>query len=351
MTDRTAVLYAGKLAETGATHDVFTTPRHPYTWGLLNAYPNMTTSRDLSSIRGQMPDPTQTPTGCRFHPRCTQAVADCRHVEPPLEWHNGRQVACHLGGLQTLLAARGLRKSFSLNGSRALPAVRDVSLDVLHGEVVAVVGETGSGKTTLGRLLVGLLAPDGGEIAFDHALHQLQMIPQDPFESVNPLFSVRAIVREPLDIQRQGTRLEREAVIRSTLAAVGLPTDDRFLERRPQELSGGQLQRVVIARALVLQPRLLVADEPVSMLDPSEAARLMNLMKSIQNERGMGMLLISHDVALVRKVADRILVMRDGAIIEQGPSGFITSTPQHSYTRSLLAAAPAFDWFSDNGGR
>jgi peptide/nickel transport system ATP-binding protein len=249
--------------------------------------------------------------------------------------------------LQTLLSARGLHKSFSLNGSGPLPAVRDVSLEVLHGEVVAIVGETGSGKTTLGKLLVGLLAPDAGDITFDHAPHHLQMIPQDPFENVNPLFSVREIVQEPLDIQRQGTRSEREAVVRGTLAAVGLPTDDRFLQRQPQKLSGGQLQRVVIARALVLQPKLLVADEPVSMLDPSEAARLMNLLKSIQNERGMGLLLISHDIALVRKVADRIVVMRDGAIIEQGLSSVITSRPKQSYTRSLLAAAPAFDWFSE----
>ena len=351
LTDRTAVLYAGKLAETGATRAIFTMPRHPYTWGLLNAYPNMTTSRDLSSIRGQMPDPAQPPTGCRFHPRCTQAVEDCRHRQPVLELHDGRMVACHLGGLQTLLSARGLHKSFSLNGSGPLPAARDVSLDILHGEVVAIVGETGSGKTTLGRLLVGLLKPDAGDIVFDHAPHHIQMIPQDPFESVNPLFSVQAIVQEPLNIQRMGTRTERENIVRGTLAAVGLPTDDKFLARQPQTLSGGQLQRVVIARALVLQPKLLVADEPVSMLDPSEAARLMNLMKSIQNERGMGLLLISHDIALVRKMADRILVMRDGAIIEQGLSSVITSHPEHGYTRSLLAAAPAFDWFSQNGDR
>jgi peptide/nickel transport system ATP-binding protein len=351
LTDHTAVLYPGKVAETGDTRTIFTMPRHPYSWGLLNAYPNMTTSRDLSSIRGQMPDPTQPPSGCRFHPRCTQAVEDCRHREPQLEHHDGRQIACHLGGLQTLISAQKLHKSFSLNGSGPLPAVRDVSLDILHGEVVAVVGETGSGKTTLGKLLVGLLEPDMGDIAFDHAPHQIQMIPQDPFESVNPLFTVRAIVQEPLDIQRVGTRIERTGIVRETLAAVGLPTDDRFLQQQPQSLSGGQLQRVVIARALVLQPKLLVADEPVSMLDPSEAARLINLIKSIQNERGMGLLLISHDIALIRKVADRILVMRDGAIIEQGLSSVITSHPEHSYTRNLLAAAPAFDWFSHNGDR
>lgn len=262
-----------------------------------------------------------------------------------------KQIACHLGALQTLISAQKLHKSFSLNGSGPLPAVRDVSLDILHGEVVAIVGETGSGKTTLSKLLVGMLEPDVGDIVFDHASHQIQMIPQDPFESANPLFTVQTIIQEPLDIQRVGTRIERTGVVRETLAAVGLPTDDRFLARQPQELSGGQLQRVVIARTLVLQPKLLVADGSVSMLDSSEAARLMNLIKSIQNEHGMGLLLISHDIALVRKVADRILVMREGAIIEQGISSVITSHPEHGYTRNLLAAAPAFDWFFHNGDR
>jgi peptide/nickel transport system ATP-binding protein len=368
LTDQAAVFYAGKLAETGHTRDVFTVPRHPYSWGLLNAYPNMTTTRDLTSIRGQMPDPAHPPTGCRFHPRCTQAVDECRRSEPMLELHAGRRVACHLGGLQTLLRADGLAKSFALNGTNGskhptapLEAVRGVSLTIMEGEVVGVVGETGSGKTTLGKLLVGLLEPDSGAINFEgqdiSALNEttgkalrrrIQMIPQDPFDSVNPLFPIRQIVREPLDIQQAGSPAERDMAIQDALAAVGLPTHDEFLARHPQALSGGQLQRVVIARALVLRPKLLVADEPVSMLDPSEQARLMNLLKSLQNERGMGLLLISHDLALVRKVADRILVMRGGAIIEQGLSSAIVSHPQHEYTRSLLAAAPAFDWLTDD---
>lgn len=365
LADQVAVLYAGKLAELGAARDVLTMPRHPYSWGLLNAYPNMTTARDLSGIRGQMPDPAHPPTGCRFHPRCTQAVDQCRLIDPPLEKHQGRLVACHLGGVQTLLKADDLHKTFSTNGhhgpAELIHAVHRVSLDVLEGEVVGVVGETGSGKTTLGNLLGGLLEPDTGDIQFEgdtlngkttkDQRRRIQIIPQDPFDSVSPHLSVRQIVREPLDVQGIGTRAECDAEVKRALTAVSLPTSDDFLARRPHELSGGQLQRVVIARALALHPKLIVADEPVSMLDASEQAKLITLLKTIQNERGMGLLLISHDLALVRKVADRILVMREGQIVEQGPTSQIITHPQHDYTRALLGAAPAFDWFSENGSK
>lgn len=370
LAEQVAVLYAGKLIEVGATRDVFSAPRHPYTWGLLNAYPNMSTARDLSGIRGQMPDPAHPPTGCRFHPRCTQAVDECRRVEPPLQMHGGRWLACHLGGLHALLRADGLRKTFTTNGhlgpAQNIEAVRDVSLEVYEGEVVGLVGETGSGKSTLGRLLVGLLSPESGSIAFEgnpltltngsaskHLRRRLQLIPQDPFDSVSPYLTVCQVVREPLDVQGTGTPAGRGEQVREALAAVGLPTLDAFLARRPHELSGGQLQRVVIARALVLGPKLIVADEPVSMLDASEQAKLITLLKAIQNERGMGLLLISHDLALVRKVADRILVMRDGQIIEGGPSSRVIAQPQHDYTRALLRAAPSFDWYaaSSNGNR
>lgn len=150
------------------------------------------------------------------------------------------------------------------------------------------------------------------------------------------------IVREPLEIQRIGTRAERDAAVCDALAAVGLPVTPEFLARHTHELSGGQLQRVAIARSLVLNPKLLIADEPVSMLDASEQAKVINLLKQIQNQRGMGLLLISHDLALVHKVADRIAVMRHGEIVESGPASRIVTQPQHEYTRALRAAAPAF---------
>jgi peptide/nickel transport system ATP-binding protein len=366
LADRVAVLYAGKLFEVGRADDVLPGPRHPYTWGLLNAYPNMTTTRDIRGIRGDLPNPSRPPSGCRFHPRCTQAVDQCRCEEPPLVEVDGRLVACHLGGVQALLQARGLRKTFSINGrganhhgvdGGALRAVWDVSLEVMEGEVVALIGETGSGKTTLGNMLVGLLSADRGRILFEgHDLTaasgplrkrlqgRIQLIAQDPFDTISPRLSVVEIVREPLDIQAKLPPIDRNQKTYEALKAVGLPVDADFLARRAHELSGGQLQRVAIARALVLDPKLIVADEPVSMLDASEQAKVINLLKDIQNERGMGLLLIAHDIALVRKVADRILVMREGAIVERGSASRVVTWPQHPYTRALLQAAPAFAW-------
>lgn len=366
-----AVLYAGKLVEVGPTAAVLERPRHPYTWGLLNAYPNMTTARDLRGIRGAPPPPHNPPPGCRFHPRCTQAVERCRWEEPPFVETEGRLVACHLGGLQTLLRAEGLRKVFGGNGrgpgrasspdNGAVEAVRQATLQIREGEVVALVGETGSGKTTLGRMLVGLLTPDEGVIRFEGqdvlAIHgaerkrlmrRIQYIPQDPFDAASPRLTVAEIVREPLDIQGIGTAKEREENVRQALEAVGLPTGPAFLGRRAHELSGGQLQRVAIARALVLEPKLIIADEPVSMLDPSEQAKLINLLKDIQNERGMALLLISHDLALVRKVADRIVVMHEGEIVEEGPGSRIVTVPEHEYTRALVRAAPALPGATGN---
>ena len=356
--ERVAVLYAGKLIEVGTAREVLEQPRHPYTWGLLNAYPNMTTARDLRGIRGHSPDPSDPPSGCRFHPRCTQAVDLCRQAEPPLFRVGDRLIACHLGGLQTLLQAWDLRKAFSSNGNgEAVTAVQGASLEVYEGEVVALVGETGSGKTTLGRLLVGLLEADGGRVIFEgqdlaalngrerKALRRrIQFVAQDPFDAISPRLTVAEIVREPLDVQRIGTAAQRAEKVREALDAVGLLAGPAFLGQRAHELSGGQLQRVAIARSLVLDPKLIVADEPVSMLDASEQAKVINLLKEIQNERGMGLLLVSHDLALVRKVADRILVMRQGEIVEGGPASRIVSRPEHDYTRALLQAAPALDW-------
>lgn len=366
LADRVAVLYAGKLFEVGRAGDVLPEPRHPYTWGLLNAYPNMTTARDIRGIRGDLPNPSCPPSGCRFHPRCTQAVDRCRHEEPPLVEVDGRLIACHLSGVQALLQAGGLRKTFSTNGrganhrgvnDGALEAVQGVSLEVMEGEVVALIGETGSGKTTLGNMLVGLLRADRGWIVFEgqnlaavsgrerkRLQSRIQLVAQDPFDTISPRLTVAEIVREPLDIQATLPPAERDQKACDVLKSVGLPVDANFLERRAHELSGGQLQRVAIARALVLDPKLIVADEPVSMLDASEQAKVINLLKDVQNERGMGLLLIAHDIALVRKVADRILVMREGKIVESGPASRVVTWPQHPYTRALLQAAPAFAW-------
>jgi peptide/nickel transport system ATP-binding protein len=351
LTRQAGVLYAGQVIETGDSGDLFTRPRHPYTWGLMNSYPNMTTSRDLVGIRGQLPNPLDLPSGCRFHPRCTQAVEICHTEMPSLQPCGERKVACHLGGLQPLITVEGLSQSFPVQGNhRLLRVLKDVSLTIYEGEVVAIIGQTGSGKTTLARSLVGLLKREAGRIWLEgHEIlpgsrnsgqQRLQYIPQDPFDAVSPRLSVQEIVREPLDILNTRPLAERNQIVQQALRAVNLPDDDSLLHRYSHQLSGGQLQRVCVARALTVNPKLIIADEPVSMLDPSEQARLIRRLKELQNERGMGLLLISHDLSLVRKVADRILVLHEGEIIEEGPSGWLVSQPQNPFTQKLVNAAP-----------
>ncbi len=355
LTDRTLVLYAGRVVELGSTPHLLEDPAHPYLWGLTNAYPLMTRAKDLWGIRGALPDPGDPPAGCRFHPRCTQAIPQCREEVPVLAPPNprfrgaGRRVACHRGGVVTLLAVEEVCRTFR-NGGQPIPAVRGACLTVREGEVVGLVGQTGSGKTTLARIIVGLERPDSGRIWFedqeltaggpegwDRARQRMALVFQDPYEALSPRLTVLELVREPLDIRGLGTRSERDGRAQEALAAVNLPTGLDFLYRRPHELSGGQLQRIAIARALVTAPKLLIADEPVSMLDASEQAKVLRLLKHLQNERGMAMLLISHNLALVRKVCDRIAVMCAGEIVEEGPAHRLLESPGHPYTGSLVA--------------
>jgi len=277
-----------------------------------------------------------------------------------------RTVACARGGVVALVEARDLRKVYASRGllrrHRSVPVVDDVSLDVREGEVVGLVGATGAGKSTLGMLLVRLLEGDGGRVVFDGhdllAAHgdeltrlraQMQMLFQDPFEALSPRLTIGQIVREPLDIQQVGDKESRVAAVKRTLVDCRLPADDEFLGRRSHELSGGQLQRVALARALVLEPRLLVADEAVSMLDPSEQAKIIQLLKALQVERAMAMVFISHDLAVVLRVADRVLVLDNGRIVEEGTSAGILGRPRHRVTRGLLAAAGRDLLFGDGG--
>ena len=211
---------------------------------------------------------------------------------------------------------------------------------------------TGAGKSTLAALLVGLLPPDQGAVwlgsrnlatigpaEWRRARRQIQLLFQDPFEALSPRLTIGAAVREPLDVQKVRDPAWRDERVRLELSAVRLPTDPSFLARRSHELSGGQLQRVVLARALVLDPELLVADEPVSMLDPSEQANLLQLLKRLQVERGMAMVLVSHDLAVVLRTADRILVVDRGRVVEEGTGTELLISPQHPVTQALLAAA------------
>ena len=242
-------------------------------------------------------------------------------------------------------------------------AVNDVSLEVAAGETLAIVGESGSGKTTLARLLLRLIEPDKSppgqppemrpELKFDgHDLlsargsalralrRQMQMVFQDPFSSLDPRMRVREIVGEPLEIHHpQTSRSDRHALIARALAAVGL--DAAVLRRFPHEFSGGQRQRIGIARALVLHPRLLVADEPVSALDVSVGAQILELLQTLQKQFGLTYVLISHSLPVVAQLATNVAVMRAGCIVETGPAEQVLYSPRHPYTRALLEAVPA----------
>ncbi len=357
--NRVAVLYRGWLAEIGPAQRVLDDPRHPYTWGLLNAHPTLGNVKDLRGIRGDPPDPTQVATGCPFAERCTQAVAESHDGRPPLlapERDARRLVACVRGGLVAVVRARGLRKSYELRGGLTrrtrIPAVDGVDVDVREGEVVGLVGPNGAGKSTLGRLLLRLLEPDAGTIELEGAdllalrgaelramRRRAQMLFQDPYEALSPRLTVRECVREPLDAQGIGEPDEREQRVRSVLTETRLPPTAGFLDRHTHQLSGGQLQRVALARALVLDPKLLVADEPFEGLDPSEQAKMLQLLKGLQVERGMAMVLVSHDLAVVLRVADRVVILDEGRVVEQATGSRLLAAPRHPTTRRLLAAA------------
>ena len=347
------VLYAGAAIEAGATRSILTTPAHPYTAALVGAYPLMSTTKDLHPIRGAPPDPRAIPAGCAFWPRCTQAEAICSEQRPPLAPARERLVACHFGGLKRLLAADGLHKSFRRAG-RTVRALDGVSLHVAHGESVGVVGPSGSGKTTLARILAGQLEPDAGELHLDgppaqarrpaRALRaRVQLVMQDPWDALSPRMRVAEIVREPLDVAGGWDERRAAAAVAEVLEAVALAPSGPFLDARVHELSGGQLQRVALARALIARPALLVADEPTSMLDASEQARLLVVLRERQIEVGLALVLVSHDLALVRKVTDRIVVLDAGRVVEEGSTPHVSGAPRSDTGRRLARAAPTFD--------
>jgi peptide/nickel transport system ATP-binding protein len=362
ITDRVAVLYRGWLAEEGPTAELLAQPLHPYSWGLLNSRPTLTTVKDLLGIRGEPPSPFEEAVGCPFAPRCAQAIPLCAESTPALVG-NGRRVACTRGGVVTLLRARGLAKTFrARRGGATVAAVEGVDVSCRAGEVVGIAGPTGAGKSTLAQLLVRLLEPDGGSLEFDgvdvlaadgaelKALRgRLQLLFQDPYEALSPRLTVLAAVREPLDIQDRGKRTGRRARVEQVLREVRLPSDERFLARHTHELSGGQLQRLALARALVLDPALLVADEPVAMLDPSEQAKMLQLLKRLQVERGMAMVLISHDLAVLLRASDRVLVMAAGRVVEEAPGAQLLASPHHAVSRALLAASGRDALFAGDG--
>ncbi len=315
---RVLVLYGGSVMETGATASVLATPRHPYTRGLLRAWPREG-GKDLQGIPGSY---EEAQCGCPFANRCSQRIARCDEERPAPD---GSGVACHRGGIVTVLAARDLHKTL---GGR--PILQGVSLEVQSGETVAVVGGSGTGKSTLARILVGLQRPDAGSLAtpgIDSAggVHGngrggIAYVPQNAAGSVAGHFSVFDVIAEPLVIQGDGDAAAIRATVRRALADVRLPTADVFLERRARGLSGGELQRLAIARALILEPALLVADEPTAALDASVQAKVLRLLLDLQEARGLALLMITHDLLIARRVADRIVRLDGGAFSTEGIS-------------------------------
>ena len=351
LADRTIVLYAGEAMEDGTSEAVIEDAAHPYTWALVRAYPLMTTTKDLHPIRGRSPGPRAVPPGCPFHPRCTQAEAICAEQHPPLAPSRGRLVTCHFGGVVDLLTAEGVGMTYR-SGKQRTTALAGVSLVVRHGEAVGIIGASGSGKTTLARILSGHLNADEGTVFLGaHKLasswrqgqrtfqRAIQLVMQDPWDALSPRLTVREIVREPLDIDGTGDRRASEHRVAEMLEAVGLPSSEEFLGGRTHSLSGGELQRIALARALIARPKLLVADEPTSMLDASEQARLLVILRELQVELGLGLVLVSHDVAVVRKVTDRTVVLDGGRVAEQGPSELVCTKPRSAPARRLVEAA------------
>jgi peptide/nickel transport system ATP-binding protein len=381
--DDVLVMYAGAAVEFASVDDVFTFPRHPYTRGLIASVPRIHDIRRhrLPSIAGTLPTPGTELGGCRFRPRCYLWRGRERCVdERPLLGTGRGDAACHftsevdgpgdpLTALRAdsasphartagepLLTVDGVTKDFvSRHFGRRLVthAVRQSSFVVQRGESVGLVGESGSGKSTLARLVLGLLAPDSGSISLDgqplrtkrgvdpHRRGRMQAVFQDPTDSLDPMMSVARIVGEPLRLALGAERTAIRPRVDELLTRVGLAPE--HATRRPLELSGGQRQRVAIARALATEPTLLVLDEAVSSLDVSVRAQILNLLAELREAFGLSYLFISHDLSVVRHACDRVIVMRDGAFVEEADVETLFRQPTHPYTIELLAAVPEPD--------
>ncbi len=398
-TDKVVVMYAGTVAEEARTAELFTRIRHPYTEALLASVPRLDqdTTERLRTIPGLPPDLSRPITGCRFAPRCRHATDRCRTEAPDLATETDaggapHRVACFhpvdeqppppaaapaaapsaspasaASATTPLLVVDHLVKEFPiLRGSLvrrrtgSVKAVSDVSLVVEQGQTYGLVGESGCGKTTVGRLIVGLERADAGAVRFAgedlttlsrrqlrRRRRDLQLMFQDPYASLDPRMRVGTIVREPLKVHGLGTASEQAARVGDLLDEVGLARD--AVDRYPHEFSGGQRQRIGLARALALDPKLIVADEPVSALDVSIQAQILNLMKDLQARLGLTYVLISHDLAVVRYMADVIGVMYLGQLVETGPAAAIYERPAHPYTVALLGAVPTTDGAGGDG--
>ena len=405
--DSVAVMYAGQIVEQAQAEPFFKSPYHPYSLGLQNAFPNMAEPKEvLVSIEGYPPDLTDPPPACRFAPRCPFVQPQCKETAPIITKIGSDHLAACLrieemaalrpqavepslwlgdtnpadapttavtapadsttNGHPVLLDVQGIFKRYQIGGGLAglltrqgaqtVHAVNNVSFSLKRGESLGLAGESGCGKTTTGKLLVKLLDPSEGQITFDgqditalskdelrRFRSRVQLIFQNPFEALNPRFSLYRSLAEPLIIHGWRSETDRLARILETLERVNLRPPEFFLDKYPHQLSGGQLQRVVLARSLILHPDFLVADEPVSMLDVSVRAGILNTMRGLAADMGLTTVYISHDLSLLQYTCDRIAIMYLGEIVELGPAEAIIANPQHPYTKALVSAVPVPD--------
>lgn len=392
-TDRVAVMYAGRIVETAPTKTLFTEPKHRYTSSLMAALPEraLAAGTKLFSIPGAPPSLTNLPVGCRFAARCLWATDECRAGYPDLSGDETHTFSCFhpvqegdespavlQGKLdstnaeetasvvpqishEVLLDVKEASREYESAGSGffkrekgVVSAVDRVSITVKKGETYGLVGESGCGKSTVGRLIAGLEPPSGGAIELDGRdlatlkgrdavrIHRdVQMMFQDSYAAMDPRMRIDQILAEPMSIQKTGNARQIAERIMEILEQVGLT--EEILDRYPHEFSGGQLQRIGFARSLTLAPDLIVADEPVSALDVSVQAQVLNLMKDLQQELGLSYLFISHDLAVVQYMADRIGVMYLGRIVEEGPAHEVVKNPKHPYTKALIDSIPVPD--------
>ena len=389
--DRVGLMYAGQLMEEAGAHEFFSKPLHPYARSLLKALPEgKQKTQRLEAIPGMVPRLNRKFTGCRFADRCPRACPTCSQQEVKLREIGSRKVRCLYpmnecvelprsdisvdrthGDEQKILRVRDLNVWFPLRGGFLRPtqyakAVRDVSFNVFRGRTTALVGESGSGKTTVARgilqLLRGQALVKGTAYLNDLELNsargadlrdartRMQVIFQDPFSSLNPRMRVKEILLEGLASLRPDLSADEGlARSRDVLTLCGLRADSLY--RYPHEFSGGQRQRLAIARALLVEPELLICDEPTSALDVSVQAQILNLLNDIQRTQGMSYLFITHNFGVVRYLADDVIVMKSGEIVEAGTAKDVLNNPQHPYTRKLLKAVPNFDGLRDKLGQ